>query len=421
MADDAKFLRATIANVLTPIFFGLHNAINDTSNQMVAFINTNRKLIATNITTYMIDLAEILVKGVAFGIKWVSRGVSGLIEAWHVMGQAGSEVTSILLTGVEKLLFTMAKATAVFDKELAVSLATTAGEVRFLSAQWEAQADAHLLAAQEQVEFQKNLETTIAKLEELGLEFLGDAEIAILKEIAKGWTTISRSTGEATSELRNHIAAFDAMEPSIAALMEREAALTEKTARHLDTIQQQQLATQKQIGQGIATAYAGAFSSIMEGSQSAGEALRSATIQSAETAVMSFAASGAAASAFANAGIPIIGPILAVAAAGMMFAFIKTFMAKIPKAAMGGVVTGGTPGRDSVGVLVQRDEGILRGGQTAAIQRLGDALTEGRGGAGPTIQQTNNFTSVVPPTSAETARSMREVNKQLKRIKRRGF
>lgn len=134
----------------------------------------------------------------------------------------------------------------------------------------------------------------------------------------------------------------------------------------------------------VAQGWAITFGEIAGGAEDAGKKVVEQTIRMAETAVQAAVASAAAQAAFSQAGIPIIGPALAVAAAGAMGAFIRTLMADIPKAAFGGVIASGMPGVDSQTVLTQRGEGILQPGQTEKIQRLGDVLdSNGPGGTSP--------------------------------------
>jgi hypothetical protein len=84
---------------------------------------------------------------------------------------------------------------------------------------------------------------------------------------------------------------------------------------------------------------------------------------------------------------------------------------------------------DSVPIMAMPGERVLSVKQTDAFERLIDWMTNNKNeGQAPNptglamgggVTQVNNFQSVVPPTSAEMARQMREVNRQLNRIKAR--
>jgi hypothetical protein len=150
-----------------------------------------------------------------------------------------------------------------------------------------------------------------------------------------------------------------------------------------------------------ASAWTVAFTSMADGSVSAGEAIKGAVISSAEAAVNAAAASGAAQAAFSQAGIPIIGPILAVAASGLMFGLIKAFLPKIAGAQTGGLITGGTPGVDSVPILAQQNERILNTSQTAKLDRFLDR------GAGTTLVQQ----SIFPENTVDTHQKIRELDR----------
>jgi hypothetical protein len=205
------------------------------------------------------------------------------------------------------------------------------------------------------------------------------------------------------------------------AVLTKEDEVTAKEKANSEELQ----ALTKQVGLTIATSIGAAWAEVAMGSKDAGEAIKQTVISAAETAVMSYAASGAAAAAFAEAGIPILGPILAIGAASMIFALIKGFMADIPKAAYGGYVTGGTPGVDSVGVLVQRGEGILQTGQTNVLQDLASSaqqmarngmLAPAMAGGGGSVTVHYAPQMVVPDTSAGHKRTMRDLQRGLKKV-----
>lgn len=91
------------------------------------------------------------------------------------------------------------------------------------------------------------------------------------------------------------------------------------------------------------------------------------------------AAVGASGAAASQAGIPIIGPALAATAAAAVFALIIAFRKKMKaqKFALGGLVTGGIPGMDSVPALLTPGERVL----TPSQARRMDMGTSERGGA----------------------------------------
>lgn len=95
---------------------------------------------------------------------------------------------------------------------------------------------------------------------------------------------------------------------------------------------QAKLQTQRQIAIGVADAWATAFVSIATKNSSVSKAIIKATIQSAQVAVQAAAASAAAQAAFSQAGIPIIGPALAVGASAAVFGLVSAYLDRIPSA-----------------------------------------------------------------------------------------
>ena len=120
-------------------------------------------------------------------------------------------------------------------------------------------------------------------------------------------------------------------------------------------------------GSDIGSAFVHAFGAAEEGTdkfaegmKAASEAAVMAAISAMEKIVMAHAAEAAAGAASSQAGIPIVGPALAAAAAAMMFGIVKGFIAMgFEGMAEGGLVTGGIPNRDSVPALLMPGEVVI--------------------------------------------------------------
>lgn len=357
MADDAQFLRATLANVLTPIFLGLRDAINETGNQFIELVNANKQLIATNITTWLADIARIAVDGVATGILFISKAYSGWIELIGIVQFAFEKQFELILTGISKVLEHFAWLASALDDDLAASLRGVAESAKKMSDNFAESSDASLTKVNEQIVKQREFEETLKRFKTVAIDFVGEAEIAMLDRIAKGWSNVQKHVNDVTVEIK-------------------------KTGEVLkeEAIDWQDV--HKSVAISIGQNMGNAFSQVAAGAEDAGKIMSSAVVDSAQTAITSYALSSQAAAMFSQAGIPIAGPFLAITAGTLIFGLIKALMSDLPKAALGGVISSGTSGRDDVGVLVQRGEGVLRTGQTAAIMRLADSLEQTGGGRG---------------------------------------
>lgn len=95
-----------------------------------------------------------------------------------------------------------------------------------------------------------------------------------------------------------------------------------------------------------------------EGMESVGQSMLGMIVQAASQAVMAYAAEAAAAAAASQAGIPVIGPILAAAAMGSMLALVQGLLGGMPHAASGWTVPGSHAG-DRVPAMVEPGERIL--------------------------------------------------------------
>lgn len=162
------------------------------------------------------------------------------------------------------------------------------------------------------------------------------------------------------------------------------------------------------------------------------DTISGAVIQAATTAVTANATSAAAGAASAVAGIPIVGPVLAVAAMATIFAVVRGLLTNL---AEGGLITGGTPGRDSVPAMLMPGElvlpvpvvrsiaktmGMSSGGQVAPLHLQGGGVVSPAAQVSPVAPVTIQFQSLIPPDRTEFARIQRDVvlptTRQLRRL-----
>ena len=156
------------------------------------------------------------------------------------------------------------------------------------------------------------------------------------------------------------------------------------------------------------------FAQMILDSENAGKHLMMAVIDAAQTSVMAYAAAGAAASAAANAGIPGIGWIMAIAGSTAMFGLIKGLLSQIPEYQTGGVVPGVPTGRDTVLAAVSPQERIFSVEQN---ERMVAAL-EG-GGVGGALHLHQH--SVIPSNRMQVTRQYRQLKRHELRLQRLGM
>ena len=139
-----------------------------------------------------------------------------------------------------------------------------------------------------------------------------------------------------------------------------------------------------------------------------------AVIDSAQMAVMAYASSAAAASAFSQAGIPILGPVLATAAAGMIFGLVKGYLATIPTYQFGGVVPGVNTNKDDVLIRANGGEHMYTNEQH---DRMLELIESGSGGGGVHYHEH----SILPRDSVEHMRNVRTVARMQRRLQALGM
>jgi hypothetical protein len=145
------------------------------------------------------------------------------------------------------------------------------------------------------------------------------------------------------------------------------------------------------FAQATGEAWIDAFAAMADGSESGAKAATKAVAATARSAITAAAASSAAQAYFSQAGIPVIGPVLAALAASAAFAIVSGFAQKM---ATGGTVRGRRPGVDDTLVVAQDDEevlGVPEARRYRQARRDGTLYGGGGGGGGAT-------TVVVAPT-----------------------
>lgn len=427
MADNAKFLQATIANVLTPIVLGLGDAFKDVGDDVIEFIQTNKGVIATGIASYLAEIARIAITGVAAAINIVSKAYSGWIEIIYLVKAATEKQFQVLLDGIAFVIKGHAELASFISDDLAESLNSAAGSVSALGDEFGRSAGESMQAVENQIAKQKEFEETLNRFKNIAVDFVGKAELAILDRIAKGWSNVKKHTDEVTDATENQRATFESLRPTAAAYYTNLANLQEQTARHEEARLMQTAQMNSLVASGVIGAWGNAMANIITDSENAGKHMIMMILDSAQVAIQAYAAQAAAGAAASQSAIPFIGPILAAAAASAVFGMVKAFIGQLPSFAQGGRLAGGIPGRDSALFVGQQGERILSVAQNRNFERLVGALDKmTQTGMTPAVvggsfQQVNNFPSVVPQTSAEMSRSFRNVNQQVKRAKKRGF
>ena len=236
---------------------------------------------------------------------------------------------------------------------------------------------------------------------------------------------------KAEAEEKSKIIDFDAQlrQQQSAVVYDENKAAFEKMQEEAQAVTDLQIANTMTMANSMAQATGAAFESMVSGQAT----VRQAFGQLAKDVIGAAAAKAAAEAASAVAGIPVVGPFLAPAAAAGMLGLVKGFLSLV-KFADGGVVTGGSPGKDSVGALLTPGERVLtveqnksfttlmrrgpRSGTAAAssmgMASGGEVSAGGRGGINLTFAP--RIESLDLPTQDQRKRALLRLGKDLEEL-----
>lgn len=428
MADDAAYLRAIIADLLTPAILGLSDAYNETGSAVVDYINTNRRLMAANVISFLADVARVLISGVAKGLSIGSMAVSGLIEVWHLLNAAISAWVSVSLSGFEAVLRALAKLSEWAGKgELAASLTDAADISRHMAEGFMDDAGKSVDAMNDQIAAQKEFEQTIEDTKSTLLGFVDKAEGKMLKW-ASSWESIKRHVDEVTNAIVDQGDEFGASGDAAQEYYAMINRLGAKEAEHFKTVEDERMAlvvqnaniiasSISQIGAAwtaVAITSMAEYDTMEEKSQAVNAAVISAVIDSAIITINAAAAMAAAKAFATNQSFPIIGVALGLAAAASAAAIAKGYLAMVPTGAQRGFrPKGGIPGVDSIPTYMQEGEVALDRRQTDLIDRLVRTQEKAPSAGGATMIINYTRQTMTPDVSAGHKRTIRDLNRAL--------
>lgn len=430
MKDGIDLVKGRIGDALIPILHGASEALQPVIKSTIKWLDENRKLIGGKLIDWISNVANFLVNGVAKAIILVTRVWTGWHELILFVKMSVEKFFAGIIGGVASAL----QAYSALQKMMGFSLPDAVQKV----------IDGVDLLGQT---FNDSGDQTINKMNEIAdgqrqLEDQVNSYAVKVKEVienvaVKAHEKLNASVTQSTIKMKDlHLVTLNYNEMLANGFKEQQdlynkkADFMTKDAAYFDAIaekEKQQYDELAQVGQqyfnSIASAAGFAFAGMITGSQDMADAMSTAVIGAAQTSINSYAASAAAAAAFSQAGIPIIGPILAATASAVVFGLVKGFLAKTPKAATGGLIFGGSPGVDNVPILAQRGEGILNVRQMRSFERLTNALdrqpnnqSSSLGQSGKTVIQHNNFSSIGPIFSADAQRATRDFKKMLGKV-----
>jgi len=425
MERQALILRARLGDILIPLAQGLHDAFVGVGNGVVEWINANRKLIATNIATWMADVARITIDGVAWGALQVTKAYKGWLVVIGTVQKAVNVFFSLWVNFIADTAGALGSLIGLVDKGLGGALDNVAESAALLAAEFDEAGETALAGYGDQVIAIEELERKLIEYKDIAIDFVGEAELAMHKRIKAsrigGIKTIEEQTdaieelGEAADAAgRIQVSASNIAGAALARVKEQYALL----GKELDVEQKRMVELGSTI-EANALFIGDQFAKVVTGSQSMAQAVANSTISVVKQGIMAAAASAAAKQLDAHAFIPFVGILIGSAAAAAMFGVVQSYMGKFDT---GGIFRSAS----GSGVATLHDkERVLSQQQTQSFDRLVEWLTASRpamAGAGTGAPQVNNFDfrSMIPRRGVELQRAVLEIDKTQKKLKRRG-
>ena len=382
---NSEMLSARIGDVLTPVIVGLGKAVEWNDTTLERYLVTNRKMLSLGIVEFLERTAMTLVDGVGWALQQVTA-------AWNFMKVTAMDVRAAfayVFTEMSDSLLVVANQVIAVGKVFSSDMLVSAGESlrdsirETVDEMKDAGDEANALRTaieKEQAASEKSIEQRINGIRALVKEGAATTrkvvEEARASERALTQTQIDELAARKAAVishidhiLAQRLRAIEMEEQQRELQLELSRMATEEHAK----MEQQKIQMTEQTAQQITQAMASSFGAAISGAKSAGEAFQDFASSAANIIIqvaikqISAAAATAAAEAFkSQAGIPIVGPLIGAATAGIVFAAVSAFKSRF---AMGGLVTGGIPGQDSVPALLQRGERVLNPQQARAYER----------------------------------------------------
>lgn len=411
-STSVKRLGAGVGVVLIKALNGAAKALGPIIQRTQNWLQANQNLIGLKLVEYIERFAKFSLVTAAKGLILVSKITSGWAMLWPTLKAAVNTFYASLHSGTATALEQMASlADALGADGLAGKLRSGAEEVKSFGEIYQSTADESMVQLDKQIKAQEAFEAAVQRNGEAVYNAIGQ----VATEASKAFVG---ETKIATQTIEQQTAAIEKQKSAQEAKAEKEREAAEARAKDAERQAAQAAAEKARIegianeygalGSSIGGAFVSGFAAAEEGQNRLAEAFKSMTASMIDSALAAMqnivtirAAEAAAGAASSQAGIPIVGPALAAAAAATMFSLVRGFIALgFQGMARGGIVEGGIPGHDSVPIMAQAGEMVLTRDQVDRMRQDG-----GLGGGG---QITIEMNSQIPAGRAEIKRFVRQ-------------
>ncbi len=402
-------LAARIGDALINAFNAAVTALGPLIESARDFFVANQKIIGLRLIEFFRDVALVVATGVSKAVIGASRIVTFFALTWEALKTGVNTAVAAILNGLSSVLDTAADAAAYIPgvgDDIALKFRSAANSAKALGDEFVSSGDAAKKEIETLLDQQAQLEQTINNVEQ-----------AVKTGIGKTATAAMQGLAEATAGANNKL------DENVEKSKETKKQSTE-LADALKAQQAEAVAFAQSLGGLSATigeSFGQTFTALVTGAEKSGEVF-TAFIGNALTSTVQFARDSiisAQLAAMSNAaiGASFGGPLAIIGATAVVAGIFEAFLAKLPGMADGGMVRGGTRGRDSVPILAMPGEYVMNTDQVDAMRQMFSNMdgvnTSGRFANGGTVGSSPaggiNITikSEALPNKAEVAKYVR--------------
>lgn len=400
-------VKARMGDVLLPVLKGLSDAYKQVSSGAAEWLKANRRLVAGRILDWMTSFVRLganaveVIGGMAKAAAVVKAAFDGLVGVINT-------VVWTMLDGVGQLLVKMGELASMVGADGVGGSLVEAGSA---AKEW---GSVFASSATDSFESMMQVGDTIDSITagteaaSKAMNTFADAasqagSVAIMKDTGAGGTTTDEERAKTKESATKRAEIIMALEAKITDYKAQQLAYRRdmeiKASNESIMMAEQQAAAFADTFASVTVSMGNTFGAMIEQSGNADKAMKvmfksmiSQGIAAAQRMIGIYAAEAAALAFKGQLGVPIIGVALGTAAAATAFGMVGAWANKM---ALGGEVTGGVPGRDSVPALLMPGERVLSRSENERQKR----------GGGAPVQQTITIAPVVqsqlPPSNEQ--------------------
>lgn len=402
-------LAARVGDVLVNAFSAATNAMAPLIKNARLFLVENQKIIAVGILEFFAKFGQIAITVVGKSIIYLTKVTNGFKVIWQGVKAAVNSVFGFIAKGIAKSIKGYELLADVFGLDgIAGKLKVAGAAATEMADIFDESVEENMSTVGDLIHEQEKLERTVNNVTTAIHKGFGVVASAAVAGVAEGTTGLNVSlerTLSAEEKLAEEMKKRLELAAELTAVEDARALKAEERATKAIALLDEEISAAVAGADSISSAFVSGYGAAEEGQNKFAQAMKGASASAIDIALEAMQkqvmASAAVGAGNAAASWGWAGPVVASGMAAAMFGLIRGFVAMgMEGMAEGGLVSGGTSGRDSVPKMLMPGEFVLTKDQT-------DSLRAGGGGLG---SQTVNIelNSTMPQSRAEIKRFVRQ-------------